>query len=439
MATISPRRLIGEAMIEQELINSEQLEEGLRYQAKVKKLIGEALVELGYIKEEILLDFLAGFFYGYKIAETKHKEIKVLNDIGDLITYDFKKWLIFMVNKGASDLHLIAGVLPQLRINGELVSAKIEPLTPRKIKDLIYTILNQEEREILEQEKALDKSYEIENISRYRMNIHWQRDSIGVAVRALPIQIPDFEELGIPEILKDFVSRPSGLVLITGVAGSGKSTTLAAMIEFINRTKGANIITIEDPIEYVFSSKKSLIRQRELGKDTLSFKEALKSVVRQDPNIILIGEMRDLDTIQAALTLAETGHLILSTLHTQDATHVINRIVDVFPLTHQHEVRVKLSLVLQGVVVQQLIPRQEKKGRVLACEILNCTPPIRNLIRENDLSQIRTFIQIGNQYGMKSMNQSLVELYNGGIISWEDAYARSNDREELMQFMPKSI
>lgn len=433
MKMMQPRRLIGEAMIEERLITRPQLEEGLKYQAKVKKLIGETLIELGHLKEGTLLNFLAGFFYNHKTRMITN-EIRILEDIRELITDDFKKWLIFMVERNASDLHLIAGVPPRLRIHGELVSTKITPLSAEKIKELIYNILTYQEIEVFEQTKALDKSFEIENVSRYRINLHWQRDSIGVSVRALPLKVPGFDELGIPEILKDFALRRNGLVLITGPAGCGKSTTLASVLEYINITQAVNIITIEDPIEYVLSPKNSLIRQREIGTDTLSYQEALKSVVRQDPNIIFLGEMRDLDTIQAALTLAETGHLILSTLHTQDASHSITRMVDVFPLTHQHEVRMKLSLVLQGVIVQQLIPRQDKKGRVLACEILNCTNPIRNLIRENNLAQIRSFIQIGGQSGMKSMNQSLVELVKAGVISLDEARLRSNDKDEFEKY-----
>lgn len=435
MIPIKPRRLIGEALLEGRLITHTQLEEGLRYQGKIKKLIGETLVDLGYLKDEVLKNFLSGFFYEQKrmIAEG---DIKIFYEIDELAVSDFKKWLRFMVNQGASDLHMIAGMPPRLRINGELVSVNIKPLRPETIKDLVYGIMTYEEIEVLERNRTLDKSFEIDGLRRYRINLHWQKGSIGVSVRALSVNISTFEELGIPSILKEFASRANGLVLVTGPAGCGKSTTLASLIEFINLTKGIHIVTIEDPIEYVFTSKKSIIRQRELGKDTLSFDEALKSVVRQDPNIIFIGEMRDLDTIQAALTLAETGHLILSTLHTQDAAHSITRMVDVFPLTHQHEVRVKLSLVLQGVIVQQLIPRQDKNGRVLACEILNCIPSIRNLIRENNLAQIRSFIQTGSQCGMRTMNQSLLGLFNQGIISWEEAYSRSNDREELKRLLP---
>ncbi|MCX5716234.1 MAG: PilT/PilU family type 4a pilus ATPase [Candidatus Omnitrophica bacterium] len=346
-------------MIENQLVTKEQLEEGLRYQAKVKKLIGQILVELGYIKEDTLLDFLEGVFYGYKTAPAQ-QPVKIFSDVDELLASDFEKWLIFMVNKNASDLHLIAGAQPQLRVNGELMSVNVEPLSADNVKTLAYSILDYEEIAGLEQNRALDKSFEIKGLSRYRLNLHWQKDSVGISVRALPLHIPAFAELGIPEVLKEFVTRPSGLVLVTGPAGCGKSTTMAAMIEYINLTRRLHVVTIEDPIEYVFVSKKGLIRQRELGTDTLSFKEALKSVVRQDPNIIFIGEMRDLETIQSALSLAETGHLVLSTLHTQDAVHSVNRIVDVFPMSHQHEVRTKLSLALQAVVVQQLIPRADR-------------------------------------------------------------------------------
>jgi len=444
---IYPRRLIGEAMVEEQLITTKQLEEALRHQSKIfikpshspdrKKLIGEILIELGYLKEGNFLDFLAGFFCDYEMSP-RGKKIRIIDDIEELPAPDLKKWLTFMVKKGASDLHLIAGLSPRLRIHGELMSTKVRPLSSEKIKSLIYGVLTSNEIKTFEQNKALDKSFEVKDVSRYRVNLHWQRDSVSASIRALPIKIPGFEDLGIPDILKDFASRPGGLVLITGPACCGKSTTLAAMVEFINITRSVNIITIEDPIEYTFVSKNSLIRQRELGKDTFSFSEALKSMVRQDPNVILIGEMRDLDTVQAALTLAETGHLVFSTLHTQDAVHSINRIVDVFPLTHQHEVRIKLSMVLEGVAVQQLIPRIDTSGRVLACEILNCTSSIKNLIRENNLSQIHSYIQMGKQHGMISMNQSLLNLYKRGIVSWDDVWSRSNDRDEILRLMPDS-
>lgn len=436
MSPMQNRLLIGEAMKKTGLVTSRQLKEALEYQRLGRrKLIGETLVDLGYITDKALFNFLTGFFYDYRGIRVKLRHIDLLKDAEELITNDFRKWLIFMARKNASDLHLIENAPPRLRIHGELISVKREPLTAAQIKEMAYSILDYQEIETFERCKALDKSFQIEDISRYRINLHWQKNSIGVSVRALPIQVPDFKDLGIPEVLKDFALRPSGIVLVTGPAGCGKSTTLAAMIEYINNTSSAHIVTIEDPIEYVFASKKSLIHQRELGKDTFSFNEALKSLLRQDPNVILIGEMRDLETMQAAITLAETGQLVLSTLHTQDATHAISRIADVFPVAYQYEIRVKLSLVLQGVVVQQLIPRIDKPGRVLACEILNCTPSIRTLIRENNLAQIRSYIQMGSDYGMRSMNRSLFDLYEAGMISFDEARIKSNDRDELKQFM----
>lgn len=435
MQPIKPKRLIGEALIQQHLITRNQLEEGLSYQKKVKKLIGEALIDLGYLKEDTLFNFLTGFLYDMDPSIMASRNIFVFDRLSDLITSDFKKWLAFMVKKGASDLHLIADMQPQLRIDGELVAPDLEPLTADAIKSLVYGILTQEEIKSFTENKALDKSFEIPDVSRFRLNLHEQRDSIGVSVRAIPFRVPTFDDLGLPEILKDFIRRPSGLVLVSGPAGTGKSTTIAAMIDYINSVQASNIITIEDPIEYVIKPKKSLIRQRELGRDTLSFKEALKSVVRQDPNIIFLGEMRDLDTMQTALSLAETGHLILSTLHTQDATHAITRIVDLFPVSYQHEIRIRLSLVLQAIVVQQLIARSDQHGRVLAAEVLNCTQPIRNLIRENNLVQIRAYMELGSQAGMKSMNQALVDLYKAGKISLDEATQRSNQKEDFLNLV----
>jgi len=331
----------------------------------------------------------------------------------------------------ASDLHLNAGMPPQLRINGKLVLIDSECLTPKIVRDLAYSILTKEQIETFETKKELDLSFGIENLGRFRFNVFYQRGAVGVAVRCIAYEIPSFEELGLPEIAKKFADSPKGLVLITGVVGSGKSTTLAAMIEYINARRSCHIICIEDPIEYLYRHKKSSINQREIGNDTLSFTDALKHVFRQDPNVVLIGEMRDLETIHAALTLAETGHFILATLHTGDATHVVSRIVDVFPPHQQQQIRVQLSLVLVGVVVQQLIPRADGKGRVLATELMRVTPAIQNLIRENDLPQIHTVIQTGSKYGMWTMNQSLADLCGRGIITWEEASKRTAEIEEL--------
>jgi len=341
-----------------------------------------------------------------------------------------------MVQKRASDLHITVGLSPQLRIDGELILlADFSPLTPEDTKNLAYSILSKEQKERFEREKELDTSTGIQNLGRFRINVYKQRGSIGMAIRLIPFDIPALEDLGLSSAAKTFADKPNGLVLVTGATGSGKSTTLASMIEYINSKRSAHIVSIEDPIEYLHKHKKSTINQRELGTDTSSFQGAIKHVFRQDPNIVLIGELRDLETIKGALTLAETGHLIFATLHTIDAVHVINRIVDVFPAHQQQQVRIQLSMVLAGVIVQQLIPKKNKKGRVLAVEVMSVIPAIQNLIRENSLHQIYSLIHMGRKYGMCTMNQSLAELYNKGIISWEEAYSRSTNPQELISLV----
>jgi twitching motility protein PilT len=338
-----------------------------------------------------------------------------------------------MVEKKASDLHITVGLAPQLRVNGKLiVLIDLPPLTPQDTKELVYSILTEEQIALFEQKKELDTSIGIKNLGRFRINVYKQRGSIGMAVRLLPFKIPTLEELGLPRAAKIFADKPNGLVLITGATGSGKSTTLASMIEYINLKCSCHIISIEDPIEYLHRHNKSTINQRELGTDTSSFQEAIKHVFRQDPNIVLIGELRDLETIKGALTLAETGHLIFGTLHTIDAVHAINRIVDVFPPYQQQQVRMQLSMVLVGIVVQQLIPRKDGNGRVLAVEVMTVIPAIQNLIRENNLHQIYSLIQMGKKYDMCTMNQSLAELYNKDLITWEEAYSRSTNPQELI-------
>lgn len=338
-----------------------------------------------------------------------------------------------MVEKKASDLHLTVGVAPQLRIDGRLVTIDdVPPLTPQDTQGLASSILNEEQNKKFADSKELDTSIGIKNLGRFRINIYKQRGSIGMAIRLIPFDIPSLQQLELPKVVKDFADKPSGLVLITGTTGSGKSTTLASMIEYINSKRSCHIISIEDPIEYLHKHKKSTINQRELGTDTSSFGDAIRHVFRQDPNIVLIGELRDLETIKGALTLAETGHLIFGTLHTIDAVHAINRIIDVFPAYQQQQVRMQLSMVLAGVIVQQLIPRKDKKGRVLAIEIMNVIPAIQNLIRENNLHQIYSLIQMGKKYDMCTMNQSLSELYNKGLITWEEAYSRTTNPQELI-------
>ncbi len=350
---------------------------------------------------------------------------------------DMKTLLKLTVEKKASDLHLTVDLPPQLRIDGKLRPTKFEKLTPAVIQNLAYSILNKNQIEAFEKDKELDLSFALEDISRFRFNIYQQRGSMALTVRRVSFEIPTFEELGLPEIVKEIADKNSGLFLVTGVVGSGKSTTLAAMIEYINNKKSCHIISIEDPIEYLYRHKRSSIDQREVGSDTLSFANALRHVFRQDPNIILIGEMRDLETMTAALTLAETGHLILATLHTGDASHSISRIVDVFPPHQQEQIRVQLSLVLIGVIAQQLIPKAKGEGRVLATEVMNVTPAIRNLIRENALAQICSIIQVSRKHNMWTMNQSLANLCQKGVITWEEASKRTADLKELTALLKR--
>ncbi|MFH1776715.1 MAG: type IV pilus twitching motility protein PilT [Candidatus Omnitrophota bacterium] len=352
------------------------------------------------------------------------KEGKVMPEIIELFQ--------LIVERKASDLHLTAGLPPEIRVDGELIQlSNHNPLTPERIENMIDEILSEEQKKIFEEKKELDASYGIRDLSRFRINVFKQRGSIAVAVRAIPYNIPTIESLGLPEIVKEFAEKPNGLVLVTGATGSGKSTTLAAMIDYINERRKCHIISIEDPIEYLHRHKKSTINQRELGTDTLSFAEALKHVFRQDPDIVLIGELRDLETIQTALTLAETGHLIFGTLHTGSAANSIARIVDVFPAHQQQQIRVQLSLVLLGVIVQQLMPNVNGKGRTLAYEVMSVSSGIQNLIRENNLHQIYSAIQMGRKYGMCTMNHSMADLVNDGSVSYEEAMRRSMDTQEL--------
>jgi len=345
--------------------------------------------------------------------------------------------LQLVVEKKATDLHLTVNLPPQLRINGELVLTDLPILTGEEIQKLAYSILSENQIKRFEQEKELDTSYGVSGLGRFRVNLYYQRGSIACAIRFIPYEIPSLESLGLPEIVKKFASYRAGLILVTGAVGSGKSTTLAGMIEYINSFRRCHIITIEDPIEYLHKHRMATIDQREVGRDTLSFSHALKYVFRQDPDVVMIGEMRDLETMRTALTLAETGHLILATLHTMDATHAITRIIDVFPPYQQEQIRVQLSLVLIGVIVQQLIPRLDGKGRVLATEIMKVTPAISNLIRENQLQQIYSLIQTGKSEGMMTMNQSLLELYKKKLISMEEALRRSPNPKELMNLLEK--
>jgi len=350
---------------------------------------------------------------------------------------DLNEILIQTVKMNGSDLHLAAGIPPVVRVDGELVKLSMPCLMPQDIETLISPLLQPKQRDQLEQDKELDFSYSLPGVSRFRGNIMWQRGSLGVNFRVVAMQVPRLEELGLPGVVRDLAMLPRGLVLVTGPTGSGKSTTLAALINNINEQCSLNIVTVEDPIEYLHSHKKSIVKQREVGTDTHSFAAALRHVLRHDPDVILIGEMRDTESIAIALTAAETGHLVFSTLHTQTAALTVHRIVDVFPEGMRSQIRQQLADSLQGVVSQQLIPRRDGQGRVAAVEVLLTSPAVRNLIREAKEHQLYTVMQTGRGVGMQTMDQALAELCLAGTITRENALERSVDKVELERALSK--
>ena len=333
--------------------------------------------------------------------------------------------------KSASDLHLTVGSPPVIRIDGRLSITDYPVLNEEDSKTLIYSMLNDDQKTIFEKDKELDFSFAMPSMDRFRVNVHIQRGNVEAAMRRVPTKIPTIDELGLPDVVFDFMSRPNGLVLVTGPTGTGKSTSLASMVDYINSNREEMVISVEDPIEFIYENKKSIIKQRELYADTRSFPEALKRVLRQDPDVIIVGEMRDLDTIATTLTAAETGHLVLATLHTPDAPQTVQRIIDVFPPHQQRQVTVQLAECLQGVISQVLIPRADGKGRILASEVMVSTPGIRNLIRENDVAQIPSLLQMGAQYGMNTMDKSLKALYRKGIITKEAALSKVRNATEF--------
>jgi twitching motility protein PilT len=358
--------------------------------------------------------------------------IKILRGGNSMVLNEL---LRITIEKGASDLHLTVGVPPIIRISGELVHIGLDKLNPFDTEQYAKDILGEKEYLQYDSSGEVDTSYSIAGLGRFRVNIFKQRGSDALAIRVVALKIPTLGELQYPPIIKDLTQRQRGLVLVTGPTGSGKSTTLAAMINEINLSRAAHIITLEDPVEYLHKHNKSIINQREIGKDSLSYQNALKAVLREDPDVILVGEMRDIETISIAITAAETGHLVFSTLHTIGAAKTIDRIIDVFPPFQQQQIKVQLAAVLQGIISQQLLPKAFGGGRVAALEIMTATPAIQNLIREGKTHQIDSSVQTGAKYGMKTMDMALSELYRKGHITSETAVTHSIDRETLARIL----
>ncbi len=339
-----------------------------------------------------------------------------------------------LLDAKGSDLHLTAESVPMVRVNGELQALPGYPvMTPRELQSMVYAVLPQKLRERFEQDLELDMSYSLPGRARFRVNVYQQRDAIGAAFRVIPFEIKTVTDLGLPPVAVEMARFPRGFVVVTGPTGSGKSTTLAAMVDIVNQERQGHIMTVEDPIEFLHQHKRCIVNQREVGADTHGFAQALRHVLRQDPDVILVGEMRDLETIQTAITAAETGHLVFATLHTQDAPQTIDRIIDVFPPHQQQQVRVQLSTTLQGILTQQLLPTADGKGRAVAVEALVATPGVRNLIREGKVHQIYSAMQAGGRYGMQTMDMALAQLVKDRTITSEVAYERCHDPEELQR------
>ena len=344
-----------------------------------------------------------------------------------------------VMTRDASDLHLTAGERPKLRVDGEIVDASVDHvMSPKDTLSLAYSVLTEAQKKRFEQEDELDFSFGIQNMARFRGNVFKQRGCVSMVVRMIPFSVKTFDELKLPPVTAKLAERPRGLVLVTGPTGSGKSTTLAAMIDKINKERRGHIITVEDPIEFIHKHQKCIVNQREVGTDTRSFASALKYALREDPDVILVGEMRDLETIQAALTIAETGHLVFATLHTNSAAEAINRIIDVFPSHQQSQVRAQLAFVLEGIVTQTLLPRARGRGRVMAAEILVITPAIRALIRDDKVHQIYSLMQSGKKFGMQTLNDALYQLYVAREVVEEECLRTSSDPNEFLRMIGRS-
>ncbi|MEA1921119.1 MAG: type IV pilus twitching motility protein PilT [Pseudomonadota bacterium] len=348
--------------------------------------------------------------------------------------------LKIMIDKGASDLHLTVASPPQIRIDGILEPLHLPPLNANETKQMCYSVLTDSQKHRFEKDNELDLSFGLKGVSRFRANIFIQRGTVAGAFRAIPYEVKPFSELGLPPIVQELMRKPSGLILVTGPTGSGKSTTLASMIDQVNEERHEHIITIEDPIEFIHSHKNCIVNQREVKADTEDFSKALRYILRQDPDVVLVGELRDLETVASSLTVAETGHLTLATLHTNSCAQTINRIIDIFPSHQQPQIRSQLSFVLQAVISQQLLPHRSGKGRVLALELMVPNAAIRNLIREDKVHQIYSQMQVGqSKFSMQTMNQSLATLYQTGKITIDDAFAKSNDLMELKQMLGQVV
>jgi len=354
-------------------------------------------------------------------------------------TVNLRVLLEEMIERDASDLHVTAGERPKLRIDGEITNSNLDAvMSPKDTMQLAYSVLTENQKKRFEMEDELDFSFGIQNLARFRGNCFKQRGCVSMVIRQIPFSIKTFEDLGLPDVIRKMAERPRGLVLVTGPTGSGKSTTLAAMIDKINKERRGHIITVEDPIEFIHRHQGCIVNQREVGTDTKSFQASLKYALRQDPDVILIGEMRDLDTIQAALTISETGHLAFATLHTNSAAEAINRIIDVFPSHQQSQVRAQLAFVLEGVITQTLLPKAKGRGRAMAAEILVVTPAVRALIRDDKIHQIYSTMQSGKKFGMQTMNDALYNLYMSREVALDDCLRASHDNNEFLRMIGQS-
>jgi twitching motility protein PilT len=352
------------------------------------------------------------------------------------MTFNLRALLEEMIEKEASDLHITTGERPKLRVDGDIADSSVaEILTPKDTLQLAYSVLTENQKKRFETEDELDFSFGIQNLARFRGNCFKQRGCVSMVIRMIPFNVRTFNELGLPPVIGKLAERPRGLILVTGPTGSGKSTTLAAIIDKINKERKGHIITVEDPIEFIHRHQSCIVNQREIGTDTKSFSSALKYALREDPDVILVGEMRDLETIAAALTIAETGHLALATLHTNSAAESINRIIDVFPSNQQSQVRAQLAFVLEGVVTQTLLPKARGRGRVMACEIMVATPAIRALIRDDKIHQIYSAMQSGKKHGMQTMNDALFQLYTNREVVQEECERVSSEPKEFLRMI----